>query len=110
MKYNYPWSPKGRDGKSLFDFEFEVECSVLDDHGDPGLEISDILVGGKSLMGVNSGRPAWMYMEQPLVTFCDTLQVVVYHDDEFNSRAFEDDGWRLIGGGNDPDTRWVREH
>ena len=110
MKYDYTWSPKGRDGKSLFVFEFEVECSVVDDCGEPCLEIEDILVDGESLNDLNKRTPVWMYREDALLTFSDALHLVVYQDAEFNNRAFEGDGWRLIGGGNDPDTRWVREH
>ena len=110
MKYDYTWSPKGRDGKSLFDFEFEVECSVFEELGEPCLEIEDVSVGGQSLTELNVMKPAWMYKEDGITTLLDALHLVVHQDADFNQRVFENEGWRLIGGGNDPDTRWVREH
>ena len=101
MAYDYCWSPKDREGKTLFDFEFEVDCEVVGDGGDIELEIGDITVDGVSLMDGSASCA--------LPSFASILKDVVYADTDFLYMAAEDQGWSETGaGGNDPDSVWVR--
>ena len=100
MAYDYCWSPKDRDGKTLFDFEFEVDCEVVGDGGDIELEIGDITVDGVSLH-YDHGSHAWR--------FAEILEEIVEADADFLYMVAEDQGWSETGaGGNDPDSIWVR--